>query len=98
MRYLTTLKKYTLGIVLLLAFAACNRHSSCPSYWEGDKSKADLKGTPLVTDENGQVQPSGGQSTLADKSPVRKDAQTGLVKKKKNKKVTRSYAQSKKHH
>jgi hypothetical protein len=66
---------------------------SCPSYWDGDKGKGELRGTNMVRDENGNIVM---KDALPPKSPVKKDANTGLVAKKKDKKLNASYYRGKK--
>lgn len=60
---------------------------SCPAYWEGDKNK-DMKGTNMAKDEDGNVVP---KDAMPSKSPVKKNKNTGLIDKKKDKKMNASY-------
>lgn len=89
---------YTILIGMISTALACSSHrSTCPSYWEGSKEKASTKGTPLTTNDNGEVKMKGEENNnMQGASPVRMNSSNGLVKKKKNTHATRSYAQSKK--
>lgn len=89
---------YSMLVICTGITLACTSHrSSCPSYWEGSKEKASTKGTPLTTNDNGEVKMKGEESNnMQGGSPVRMNSSNGLVKKRKNTHATRSYAQSKK--
>ena len=89
---------YTILVICTGITFACSSHrSTCPSYWEGSKEKASTKGTPLTTNDNGEVKMKGEENNnMQGASPVRMNNSNGLVKKKKNTQSTRSYAQSRK--
>ncbi len=89
---------YSLLVAMIGFTFACSSHrSTCPSYWEGSKEKASTKGTPLTTNDNGEVKMKGEENNnMQGASPVRINSSNGLVKKKKNTHASRSYAQSKK--
>lgn len=66
---------------------------SCPAYWEGDKGKGEMRGTNMTKDEDGNVVM---KDNLPPKSPVKKNVNTGLIDKKKDKRMNAGYYRGKK--
>jgi hypothetical protein len=75
--------------VLAWGSISCSKSNSisCPSYWEGDKTK-DIKGTNTAKDADGNVVPKDAMPT---KSPVKKNKKNGLIDKKQSKKMNANY-------
>lgn len=85
-------------IVLLSSLAildSCKSRSavSCPSYWDGDKKQQETRGTNMEKDADGNMVP---KDALPTKSPVKKDVSTGLVSKKKDRRMNAGYYRGKK--
>lgn len=80
---------YPMFVFIATGWFSCSKSNSmsCPSYWEGDKTK-DVKGTNTAKDADGNVVP---KDAMPAKSPVKKNSKNGLIDKKKSKKMNANY-------
>ncbi len=82
-----------IGIIFCSQSCKSKSSVSCPSYWDGDAKQQETRGTNMEKDADGNVVP---KDALPSKSPVKKDLNTGLVSKKKDRRMNAGYYRGKK--